>query len=482
MTETSPLERIDGFAYRHRVREVMGTPLATARPGTTLAEASRRMGRDRISSLVVVDEAGCPLGIITERDVVKAVGSHGAGAADIPLGVVMSSPVATVRSDAFTYQAMGRMDRRRLRHLVAVDDGGRAVGVVTTRGLMRMRTSSALLVGDEIEAADCGEAMAAAKAKLPLLAMELLAERVEALGVAAVLSSVLRDLTARAAVLAEQDMKARGWGEAPAPWCLLLLGSGGRRESLFGADQDNAIVHDGTPADDPWFAEMGKRVCDTLNAAGVPFCQGGVMACNADWRHPLSGWEERIQHWIREADGKELLNVHIFVDFRPVHGDRQLAARLRASLRDQAAKSPRFLHAMAQAASGIRAPLGVLGQFITKNGRLDLKMSGLLPLTSAARLLALKHRIEATGTGERLALLAERGSMSAAEAASFRDSHELMVRILLEQQRADMEAGIAPSNRVDPKRLSGNDRDRLKQAFKAINALNAVMETALSSL
>lgn len=482
MTDTSPLERIDGFAYRHRVHEVMGTPLATTRPGTTLAEASARMARENISSLVVVDAAGQPLGIVTERDVVKALGRHGAGAADIPLGVVMSSPVATVRSDAFTYLAMGRMDRLRLRHLVAVDEAGCGVGVVTARGLMRMRTSSALLVGDEIEAADGAEAMAAARARLPRLAMELLAERVEALGVAAVVSSVLRDLTARAAVLAEAEMAARGWGEAPAPWCLLLLGSGGRRESLFGADQDNAIVHAGTDGDDPWFAEMGKRVCDTLNAAGIPYCQGGVMACNAEWRHTLDGWDQRLHHWIREADGKELLNVHIFVDFRPVHGDRSLAAELRGRLRDQAARSPRFLHAMAQAAGGLRAPLGVLGQFITRNGRLDLKMAGLLPLTSAVRLLALKHRVEATGTGERLARLADLGVLPPAEAAAFRDHHELMVRVLLEQQRADLDGGIVLSNRIDPKRLPPPDRDRLKQAFKAINALNQVLESALSSL
>lgn len=482
MTDHSSLRRIDGFAYRHRVSEVMGTPLATARQGITMAEAARRMSRDGISSLVVVDEVGRPVGIITERDMVKALGHHGSGAADIPLGVVMSRPVATIRADAFTYLAMGRMDRLKLRHLVAVDETGKGVGVVTARGLMRMRTSQALLVGDEIEAADTGEAMAAARARLPRLAMDLLAERVEALGVAAVLSSVLRDLTARAAHLAERDMVARGWGEAPARWTLLLLGSGGRRESLFGADQDNAIIHAGIAADDAWFAEMGKRICDTLNAAGVPFCQGGVMACNAEWRHDLSGWEQRIQHWIREADGKELLNVHIFVDFRPVHGDRELAQHLRAFLREQAAKSPRFLHAMAQAAGGNRTPLGVLGQFITKDGRLDLKMTGLLPLTGAVRLLALKHRIDATGTGERLDRLAQGGWMPQAEAAAFRDSHELMVRVLLEQQQADLEAGIPLSNKVDPKRLKPQDRDRLKQAFKSINALNSVLESALSSV
>jgi CBS domain-containing protein len=480
-TETT-LERLDSFAYRHRVAEVMGAPLATARPGATIAEASRTMAAKGISSLVVVDERGRPVGIITERDVLKAVANHRREVADVPLGTIMSSPVATIRSDAFSYVAMGRMDRLRVRHLVVVDEHGIGIGMVTLRGLMKMRSSYALLVGDEVDAAATPEEMLAAKMKLPRLAGELLAERVEALGVARVLTSVLRALTERAARLAEQSMVEKGWGAAPAPWSLLLLGSGGRRESLFGADQDNAIVHAGSREDDPWFAELGKRICDTLDAAGVPFCNGGVMACNGEWRHTVAGWEERITQWIREADGKELLNVHIFVDFRPVYGDIGLATNLRAYLRDQAAKSPRFLHAMAQAAGDIKAPLGVLGQFITKDGRLDLKMSGLLPLTSAARILALKHRIEATGTGDRLRALAEGGHMPAGEAASLRDSHEMMVRILLEQQQADLAAGIPTSNRIDPKRLAPADRDRLKQTFKTINALNWVMKNALSSV
>ncbi|MBI2235514.1 MAG: CBS domain-containing protein [Magnetospirillum sp.] len=481
MADVSSLERIDSFAYRHRVSEVMGSPLATSRPGNTVAEAARRMSSEGISSLVLVEESGHPVGIVTERDILKAVARHRGEAADVPLGMVMSSPVATVRDDAFAYVAMGRMDRLKLRHLVVVDEEGVAVGVVTTRGLLRIRASSALMIGDEVEAASAAEEMKVAKAKLPRLAADLLGERVEALGVAAVISSVLCDLTARAARLAEQEMAVAGWGEAPAPWCLLLLGSGGRRESLFGADQDNAIVHAGSAADDPWFAEIGKRICDTLDTAGIPNCHGGVMARNAEWRNSLAGWQDRIQRWVRQADGKELLNVHIFVDFRPVHGRTDLAATLRSQLRD-AARSPQFLHAMAQAAGDVRAPLGVLGQFITKEGRLDLKTAGLLPLTSAARILALKHGVESTGTGERLTRLAEGGHMSATDAASFRDNHELMMRLLLDQQLADQAAGIPLTSRVDPKRLTSGDRDRLKAAFKSLNALIWLMRNALSGV
>lgn len=483
MADMASLERIDSFPYRHRVREVMGHPVATARPGTTIAEAARTMSHKNISSLVVVDEAGRPAGIVTERDVLKAVASHRGEAADVPLGMVMSSPVATVRHDAFVYVAMGRMGRLKLRHLVAVDEDGVAVGVVTVRGLLHLRSSTALMIGDEVTSAGSAEQMDAARRQVPRLAGDLLAEGVGGLGVAAVASSVLRDITARAAQLAEQAMAADpAWGPAPAPWCVLLLGSGGRRESLFAADQDNAIVHAGAESDDPWYAEAGRRLADTLDVAGVPYCKGGVMARNKEWRHTVDGWAAHIDRWIKEAAGEELLNVHIFVDFRPAHGDVSLAARVRDHLTEQAARAPRFLHAMAQAAATIRAPLGMFGQFVTHEGLLDIKTSGLLPLTAAVRTLALKHRVALTGTGERLAALADAGHMNAEEAASFRDSHELMVRMLVEQQLASVKAGAALSNRIDPKRFRPHERRQLKQAFKNINALTWVMQNALSTV
>ncbi|MBI5163087.1 MAG: hypothetical protein HY985_04205, partial [Magnetospirillum sp.] len=43
-------------------------------------------------------------------------------------------------------------------------------------------------------------------------------------------------------------------------------------------------------------------------------------------------------------------------------------------------------------------------------------------------------------------------------------------------------AGLPRSNRVDPRRLNGRDRDRLKSAFKSINALNWLLQNALSSV
>ncbi len=481
MADTSSLERIESFPYRHRVHEVMGSPVATVRPEAAVAEACRRMAEDGISSLVVTDDHGRPIGIVTERDVLRTVARHREKAISQPVARVMSSPVATVRDDALLYVAMGRMARLHLRHLVAVDQLGRATGMVTVRGLLHLRASTALALGDEVVTAEDAAGMARAREQAPTLARALLAEGIDGLGIAAVTSSVLRDMTARAAQLAEQAMRDEGWGAPPAPYCVLLLGSGGRRESLFGADQDNAIVHDGAEPHDAWFAELGRRMNLTLDQAGVPLCRGGVMAGNKTWRHNLPGWRDAIDRWMGEADGEELLNVAIFCDFRPVHGEMTLARHVRAHLAEAAATSPRFLHAMAGTVSGMGTALGVLGQFKTREGRIDIKMTGLIPLVSTVRLLALKHRITATGTVERLRALSAGGQLSGKDADTFVEGHELMVRALLYQQIADLDAGRPISNRVDPHILKKDDRNSLKAAFKALSSLNWVLSSALST-
>ncbi|MCK5495096.1 MAG: CBS domain-containing protein, partial [Hyphomicrobiaceae bacterium] len=119
--DKAPLERLDSFPYRHRVAEVMRTPVSVADPGMTLEAASRRMVEEKVSSLVTLDEAGRATGIITERDIVRALAQDGAGAAADRIEAFLTSPVHDIREDAFVYKALGRMMARKVRHLVAVE-------------------------------------------------------------------------------------------------------------------------------------------------------------------------------------------------------------------------------------------------------------------------------------------------------------------------------------------------------------------------
>ncbi len=98
--------------------------------------------------------------------------------------------------------------------------------------------------------------------------------------IAAVISRELCALTRQACKLVEDNMAT----PPPCSYAMLVLGSGGRGESLLAMDQDNAIVYAAGEPDGPedqWFAELGRQVAAMLDAAGVPYCKGNIMASNS---------------------------------------------------------------------------------------------------------------------------------------------------------------------------------------------------------
>lgn len=475
MQDVSTLTRLDSFPYRHRLAEVMAQPVLTGSPDISVASACDQMDLAKVSSIVVIDATGRAIGMVTERDILHTLAQARATALDMRLADIMSSPVQSVSGDAYLYVAIARMTRLGLRHLLVVDDTDRPVGMITGRALLKIRASQALVIGDDITQAENSAAMDRARRALPDLAASLLADGVSARDIAAVISTVLRDITTRAAELAEQGMIADGWEGAPSPFALLILGSGGRGESLLSFDQDNAIVHTGPPAHDVWYAEFARRLNTTLHEAGIPYCEGEVMARNPAWRRSLDDWRTEIRHWVFSPKMQTVMNVDIFFDFQPVYGNRNLARELKRIAIDTAATSAFFLQFLAINVAQMDVPLGIFGEFTTTHGKLNAKKFGLLPLVSAARAKAVKAGIDASGTAERYRALSEAGLLHSDDLASLQDAHETILRIMLEQQLRDIAAGQTPSARIEPRQLPRLTQKRLKMAFKRIRTLKTLI-------
>ncbi|MCW5731510.1 MAG: CBS domain-containing protein [Alphaproteobacteria bacterium] len=474
----TPGERLDSFPYRHRLGELMSRPPESAPASLDLASAAARMSASGISSLLVEDGEGGIKGIVTERDILRAVARAPDAVAGRTLGEIMSHPLVSLPESAFVYRAIGRMDRLGIRHLGVTDATGRVSGVITARGLLRQRSAGLLALGDEIDAAEDVDGLRRPHDALPGLARLLLDEGVPALEIAGVISGVLCDLTERAGIIAAREVSAAR-GPAPSPWCLLVLGSGGRGESLLAADQDNALVHGG--GEDGWFAALGARIAALLDGAGVPYCKGGIMAANAPWRGSLDEWAGRIDGWIGSGSGAGLLNVDIFYDFRAVHGDRDLARELRELALARAAGSPGFLALLASAMDSLNPPLGFLGRIRTEGGRVDLKKGGLLMLTGAARVMALRHRVGETSTAGRLRAIAGPARLALEDVERMERAQALFTRLILDQQLADLAAGIAPSTRVETRGLSPLTRRELKEALEEMGRLRLLVRDALTA-
>ncbi len=464
-----PLPRIDSFVFERHVGDVMSPAPLRIAADASLRSAAREMVDGRVGALLVGVAGAAPEGIVTERDLLRMSAGDNADLDRITVREAMTTPVETIPADEMLYRALGRMDRLRIRHLCVVDSHGAVVGMVSQRDLLHHRARAAVVLGDGLAAADDLATLAATFSTLPSVAEQLVADGLTGVDAARVVSVEIRALTARAAELTLARLRAEGKGEPPAPWCVLVLGSGGRGESLLSTDQDNALIHAGQPADDGWFAELGAGLAELLDGAGVKRCAGGVMAANGEWRGSREQWRTRVDGWLRRARPEDLLNVDIFFDLVPVCGERRLARELHAEAVEAASATPPFLALLGESVDALAPRFTLFGRLRAENGRVDVKRDGLLPLVSLARTLALRIGSTARATPERLRDAAAAGRLSEGDAAALIETHAAFLTWMLHQQLIDLERGIPPSSRVEIKTLSKRERIELRQGAHRID-------------
>ena len=117
-----------------KVSELPPGELLSVAPETTVAEVARRMRKDDSDSVAVMSE-GRLVGIITERDLVRAI-ADGIDAKHVTAEVVMTSDPATVDADEDVAMVAVKMVRLGVRHLPVVNKAGKPIGLVSARNLV----------------------------------------------------------------------------------------------------------------------------------------------------------------------------------------------------------------------------------------------------------------------------------------------------------------------------------------------------------
>ena len=110
----------------------------TVTPGTSVAQLSQQLSTRRIGSVLVLDGEGSVAGIVSERDLVRAMASHGAKAMELEARQVMTREVVTCDPDDSIDQVMQTMTSGRFRHLPVVRHG-ELLGLVSIGDVVKAR-------------------------------------------------------------------------------------------------------------------------------------------------------------------------------------------------------------------------------------------------------------------------------------------------------------------------------------------------------
>jgi CBS domain-containing protein len=116
-----------------------GVDVATVLPDASLAQAAAEL-RDRgVGALVVSSDGRTLVGILSERDVVRALAAHGASVLGRTVASTMSTQVVTCAAEDSVESLMAAMTERRIRHLPVVDAEGVLGGIVSIGDVVKLR-------------------------------------------------------------------------------------------------------------------------------------------------------------------------------------------------------------------------------------------------------------------------------------------------------------------------------------------------------
>lgn len=103
----------------------------TVAPDVSVADAAKLLSEKRIGAIVVSDDGKVPLGILSERDIVRELGKRGASVLDQPISDLMTRKLMTCVTGEDAMEILNRMTQGRFRHLPVVDEQGHMLGIVS---------------------------------------------------------------------------------------------------------------------------------------------------------------------------------------------------------------------------------------------------------------------------------------------------------------------------------------------------------------
>lgn len=121
------------------VSDLMNTKVQTDFEDQNIMSACNIMYANNIGSVIIVtyDRNRGPLGIITERDVVRILGKLDPNLLQTPLRALMSRPLITIEQSASINDATKIMNNKKIRRLVVIDQNNKMIGILTQRDIFK---------------------------------------------------------------------------------------------------------------------------------------------------------------------------------------------------------------------------------------------------------------------------------------------------------------------------------------------------------
>jgi len=129
-----------------------GRQVVAVAPQDSVASISRTLAQHRIGAVLVIERDGTVSGIVSERDIVRALAGGGEATLRMTAGQLMTRVLYTLTPDSEVQEGLRLMTDRRVRHLPVLQKDGRLAGMVSIGDLVKHRIAEAEMEADELKA------------------------------------------------------------------------------------------------------------------------------------------------------------------------------------------------------------------------------------------------------------------------------------------------------------------------------------------
>lgn len=485
-TGTAAVAQTEPFLYTKRVKDIMSPGQLFLSPENTLEDAAAKLigGAARIAA--VVDRDGRLAGTVGFKELVEASLINGEDGLQ-PIRSIVTRDTAIIDGDSYFFDALHQMMKQGAEALIVMD-AGKIAGILTSIDLLKFRGREVLSLIRSIEDAISLIELNSLRQDVENVLRALVADGALPSHACKIVSELNDRIVKRAIKLSEE-----GRGAPPVPFAWLGLGSEGRKEQTLLTDQDNAIIFDPSGRDpkemEDYFKGLAEAVVNNLNTCGFPLCKGNIMATNPRYFGDMELWKKKTKNWITVSAerGEDLIDVYTFLDFRAVYGSEPLEEELKRHVMDEFERNPAALRLLAQPIVEIPVPLGFFKNFVVeKNGKykntVNIKVNGLLVLTTCVKLLAFHARVAGTNTLERIRKLVEKGIIPADRSEFIEQAFETFLGFKIHNNLNNLDEGRDFSNNVNPANLTTRQKQLLKDSFLAVSEIQKITKEVLRTM
>jgi len=448
--------------FSTKVRDIVRAAPKTITPDASIQEAALAMAANKISSLVVVDAAGQPLGMVTDRDFREKVVAEARDVAH-PVKAIMNTPLITIDSEDNCFEALLRMIRHRIHHILVLE-GEELKGLLTNHDFMLLQGSSPTVLVKEIGQVKTIEELQGTAPKFYKAVSSLLRHGARPHNITGLITELLEKISNTVVDIFEETN-----GAPPVPYTLFYFGAGGRHELTLSFKVRMGVIYQdaGSPGLQAQVDAYFKSLAETLNSSMLACDLTGKKRCLTEENiQGASAWQVQFKKW---GTGAGTGRDAGFLEMRAIRGEHDRVNSLRQLLISRAAQSRGLMEALAAETLKVRPPLGFFKDFVVEKGgehknELNLYNKGIKPLVGCARIFGLEKGIMRRSTLGRLHELNSRHGFRLAEDMS--QAFGYLNALLIHNQLRQAEDGMTPDDFIDPDILTSFERKTLKESFQ----------------